>query len=338
MKKFFFSIILSLLFSAFAHAQWTTQNGYTFATNPIGIGTMTPAAKLQVFASATQYTNIDGSAISLVSSNAATPLLSLTGSSTADLLNLTNGSNSLIVKSTGNVGLGTKNNILLSNGIMSIESGAAAGINNGLTLNSAHDYGSGAGTAASALSFTRNRTGDISAVSYNAQISGGNTSETTSQGGYLAFSTSSDGLSLTEAMRIFKNGNIGIGTANPLNYKLGVNGSLIATSVTVKMYSDWGDYVFKKDYHLPLLSEVKTYIDKNHHLPEIPSAQQIAKEGLNLGEINKLLVKKVEELTLYLIEKDNKQKEQDNLLAQQQRQINELIQQVARLSKTNANK
>lgn len=105
-------------------------------------------------------------------------------------------------------------------------------------------------------------------------------------------------------------GNIGINTFNPKGYKFAVNGSAVATSMTVKLNSAWPDYVFNPTYQLPSLSEVKAYIDQNQHLPEIPSDQEIAKDGLNLGEMNKLLLKKVEELTLYLIEKDKEVKAQ----------------------------
>ncbi|WPU96888.1 hypothetical protein SNE25_15310 [Mucilaginibacter sabulilitoris] len=121
-------------------------------------------------------------------------------------------------------------------------------------------------------------------------------------------------------------GNVGVGTADTKGYKFAVNGSAIATSMTVKLYANWPDYVFKKDYQLPSLSEVKTYIDQNQHLPDMPSERELAKDGLNLGEMNKLLVKKVEELTLYLIEKENKDK-------QQQEQIDQLIKQVKSLRK-----
>ncbi|HEY2580427.1 MAG TPA: hypothetical protein VGI43_01395 [Mucilaginibacter sp.] len=112
------------------------------------------------------------------------------------------------------------------------------------------------------------------------------------------------------------NGFIGINTTNTFGYQLAINGTAIATSMTVKAYANWPDYVFKKNYILPTLSSIKTYIDQNHHLPEIPSAQQIEKDGLNLGDMNKALLKKVEELTLYLIEKDKKEKEQDAKLKQ----------------------
>jgi hypothetical protein len=71
--------------------------------------------------------------------------------------------------------------------------------------------------------------------------------------------------------------------------------------MTVKLYSAWPDYVFKTQYKLPALNEVKAYIDRNHHLPEMPSEQEVKDNGINLGEMNKLLTKKVEELTLYAI-------------------------------------
>src|SRR6185503_13022233 len=109
---------------------------------------------------------------------------------------------------------------------------------------------------------------------------------------------------------INSSGNIGIGTTSPGSYMLAVNGNVHARQVNVDV-TGWGDYVFKSNYVLAPLSMVKAYVDQYHHLPEIPSEQQIAKDGLNLGEMNKLLVKKVEELTLYLIKKDQQIKAQN---------------------------
>lgn len=100
-------------------------------------------------------------------------------------------------------------------------------------------------------------------------------------------------------------GNVGIGLANPAN-KLDVNGTIHSKSVLVDL-NGWSDYVFKKDYPLLSLSEVKAYIDQNQHLPGIPSEQEMIKNGLNVSEMNKLLTKKVEELTLYIIQ-ENKDK------------------------------
>jgi len=64
------------------------------------------------------------------------------------------------------------------------------------------------------------------------------------------------------------------------------------------------DYVFERNYKLPTLEEIKFYIDRNKHLPEVPSASEMEKNGIPLGEMNMLLLKKVEELTLYVIEQN----------------------------------
>lgn len=66
------------------------------------------------------------------------------------------------------------------------------------------------------------------------------------------------------------------------------------------------DYVFEPDFKLTSLSEIENYVKEHKHLPEIPSARHIERDGLNLGDINLLLLKKVEELTLHLIEKEKK--------------------------------
>jgi len=161
----------------------------------------------------------------------------------------------------------------------------------------------------------------LGAQIYTFRESDVNLTSTTS----LRFATNNAG-TVSDKLVISGTGNVGIGTADTKGYKLGVNGGIIATAVTVKLYGEWGDYVFKPGYHLPSLTDVKTYIDKNHHLPEIPSAQEVANNGINLGEMNKLLVKKVEELTLYLIESQK----QAQL---QQLQINQLKEQMKSFTK-----
>ncbi|MGF7076199.1 hypothetical protein [Mucilaginibacter sp. 3215] len=109
---------------------------------------------------------------------------------------------------------------------------------------------------------------------------------------------------LTYAEQVFfkidKIGNIGIGTANPLN-KLDVNGTLHAKQVKIDLVG-WSDYVFEKNYQLPALSLVKTYIQENKHLPGVPSEAEMIKTGLDVSEANKLLLRKMEEMTLYMIE------------------------------------
>lgn len=101
-------------------------------------------------------------------------------------------------------------------------------------------------------------------------------------------------------------GNVGIGTpltTNPNGYTLAVNGKIGAKDVQVETSSTtWPDYVFNKDYVLPSLQDVEKYIEKNKHLENVPSAAEIEKNGLNLAKMDEVLLKKVEELTLYVIQ------------------------------------
>ncbi len=101
---------------------------------------------------------------------------------------------------------------------------------------------------------------------------------------------------------VYHRGNVGIGTATP-DAKLAVNGTIHTREVRVDT-QNFPDFVFKPSYSLPSLKEVKNYIDQKGHLPGMPSEAEAIKEGMNLGEMNKKLLQKVEELTLYLIEKD----------------------------------
>lgn len=101
-------------------------------------------------------------------------------------------------------------------------------------------------------------------------------------------------------LSLMGNGNVGIGTEFP-NEKLSVNGLIHAREVKVDL-NGWPDYVFKKDYKLLSLNDVKSFIEINQHLPDVPSEKKIAENGLALGEMNAILLKKIEELTLYLLE------------------------------------
>jgi hypothetical protein len=106
-------------------------------------------------------------------------------------------------------------------------------------------------------------------------------------------------------------GNIGIGTTNP-DEKLTVNGKIHAQEVKIDLAYPMTvpDYVFANDYKLKSLQEVEEFIKQNSHLPEIPSAKEIEKNGLMLAEMNMSLLKKIEELTLYTIEQEKKNNEQ----------------------------
>ena len=96
------------------------------------------------------------------------------------------------------------------------------------------------------------------------------------------------------------NGTVGIGTTDPQSL-LGVNGDITCRGIEVTA-NGWPDFVFKKNYNLMPLYKVKEYINQEGHLPDVPSATQVLEDGVNLGEMDAILLKKVEELTLYILE------------------------------------
>lgn len=104
-------------------------------------------------------------------------------------------------------------------------------------------------------------------------------------------------------------GNVGIGTAFP-DQKLTVKGKVHSEEVVIDLSVPAPDYVFEKDYKLPTLAETEIYIQQNKHLPEVPSAGEMEQNGIQVGEMNMLLLKKVEELTLYMIELKKENEEQ----------------------------
>jgi len=123
---------------------------------------------------------------------------------------------------------------------------------------------------------------------------------------------------------------MGIGTIATPKAKLEVNGSfrandthingfLCAKEVHVRLSGApcWPDYVFSKNYNLMPLQELEQFVNENQHLPNIPSAAEVEENGIELGEMNAKLLKKVEELTLYLLQQEKK-------MLELQKQIDEL--------------
>ena len=99
---------------------------------------------------------------------------------------------------------------------------------------------------------------------------------------------------------ITSEGNVGIGTPNP-QAKLAVNGAARMREVVVTL-DGWPDEVFEADYLLRPLSEVAGFIDAHGHLPDIPPAAEVVANGVAVGDMQARLLRKIEELTLYLIE------------------------------------
>lgn len=133
-----------------------------------------------------------------------------------------------------------------------------------------------------------------------------------------------------EAMKVQKDGKVVIGDypslTTPGNYKLYVQDGILTerVKVAVKTTLDWADYVFDKDYELMPLHTVAAYIDEHKHLPQVPSADEVVKNGVDVSEMNARLLQKIEELTLYAIKQQKLLDNQSQQLAQQQQDIEAL--------------
>ncbi|NDP21871.1 MAG: hypothetical protein GZ091_12445 [Paludibacter sp.] len=110
---------------------------------------------------------------------------------------------------------------------------------------------------------------------------------------------------LIERMCITPEGRIGIGTPAP-DQMLTVKGKIHAEEVIIDLSIPLADFVFHPSYNLMPLSQVEQFVKTNSHLPEIPSATEVSKNGMNMGEMQNKLLQKIEELTLYMIEQQKR--------------------------------
>lgn len=170
-------------------------------------------------------------------------------------------------------------------------------------------------------------------IGYYGGILGGRESYTFDNKGYLAFyADNDDGKSMIERMRINTSGNLLIGKATQTNltYKLDVQGTIRANKVVVN--TTGADFVFSPSYNLLPLSDLQKFIEQQHHLPDIEPAAQMEKEGLNVGDNQIKLLQKIEELTLYIINKDQQIITEQKINQSQQQEIDSLKEQVRELT------
>jgi hypothetical protein len=127
--------------------------------------------------------------------------------------------------------------------------------------------------------------------------------------GYLKIGSNGGSEPSSSPINIDLSGHVGINTINTSGYTFNVNGSAVFDGVTIKSFSStnpkgtpWADYVFDKSYQLPSLPSVAAYIRQNGHLPGIPTAAEVEKNGLDIGANQAKLLEKIEQLTLYVIE------------------------------------
>lgn len=241
-----------------------------------------------------------------------------TGSNNAALgvnsgYNLTSGSNNVVLGPNAGYNLTTgSTNILIGSSVNASSATASSELNIGNWIYGVSgDIGIGVSSPATRLDVggTVKATGLLiptgagSGKVLTSDASGNATWQTnTGSGEWTASAVGTNNITNTNTGGVI----IGSGvTAAPSGYKLYVQSGIITEKVKVKLIaSGWPDYVFAKDYQLLSLKETEDFIKINSHLPGVPSAADVKKEGIDLGESNAVLLKKIEELTLYMIEAD----------------------------------
>jgi hypothetical protein len=104
-------------------------------------------------------------------------------------------------------------------------------------------------------------------------------------------------------------------------YELSVNGQIVCEEILVQDSANWPDYVFDETYPLQPLDELEAHIKERRHLPGIPTASEVEKEGFSLGDMQKRMMEKIEELTLYVIDQNKKLSAQDERIRQLEAQL-----------------
>ena len=240
---------------------------------------------------------------------------------------------SMIIKSNGNVGVGTFNpteklevngNIIVNgngaDGASIISARKAAGGGLHICSNSSSSDGPSI--------FLYNRkdlSGDLSLMSYGPKgaitFSNYNNSATLMPLLSLTLDEVNIGLSdmifnSTPKFHVYGksqlDGNVAIGKIAPRDdYKLTVDGSILCEKIKVVTHAG-ADFVFEDGYSLKAINELESYVNSHKHLPDVPSANEMINDGLELTEMNILLLRKVEELTLYIIEQNKRIEKLEN--------------------------
>jgi len=263
----------------------------------VGIGTTSPTQLLHVNGNvlATQFQGTSFAATGSITANTFTANNGTFNSVSSLLALQTNGTNRFVIQSSnGNVGVGTAtpdSKFHISGGNLVIDNSSAPTI------------------------YTGTGTAELNRYLLLSNSVGQPTASGLKVGGVLV----ADDYTYASPSKndLIVKGKLGIGTpltSNPNNYTLAVNGTIGTKDVHVERTSTtWPDYVFSRSYELQPLKQVAAYIEENKHLEGVPSAADVEKDGHSLAEMDAILLKKVEELTLYIIQQ---QKEIEALKAQ----------------------
>lgn len=314
--------LLSFFLLMCTQAQWTDNGSNTTTMDNVGIGTNSPSHSLDVYGTAAANRIGDSGNFLLFRNNIGGTNeirsyglgLEIETRDAQDILfNSSNGNRRLItIKGDGSgVGIGTTN----------VKSQLVVTDNFGANIS-----GSTGGNAVfgSNLAVVQGGTDHNKMVTPAGHSNNYGFSGIRASWGQLYFYTkygnTVEGELVNEEPRMYidYHGKIGVGTTSP-DSKLTVKGKIHAEEVKVDLSVSGPDYVFKKGYDLKSLEEVQNYIREHGHLPNIPSANEMEENGIQLGEMNMKLLEKIEELTLYTL--------------QQQKQLNDYEDQLNTLSK-----
>ncbi len=329
MKKIFYSVIVFFSISTVLAAQTNTFPASGYA----GIGTVSPATKLHLYFNSTTLSKDNFITIDNRGSNTSYATQHILGgilfSGYRDVRNPANvagiwairnpsAANGGNFSSQGDLLFGTTDNPLnittdaaLPSERMRITFDGKIGIGTNapqtqLDVNGTFRLGIGGSSVGNAYAIGLTRTGSV-------QLYGNATSG-------LLFGGDGTAVNMTI---LPTTGNVLIGKTTQTNstYMLDVNGIIRSNQVVVN--TTGADYVFDPLYSLSPLEKVEDFVKTYHHLPEIASAEEMQKNGVSLGDNQTLLLRKIEELTLYLIDQNKKQQTQQELIDQQAKLLNE---------------
>ena len=287
---------------------WTANGTHIYNTNTgnVGIGTTTPGFDLHIRRinpsigfydedDATSSGSIEGDSTNLVINAYRKPIGLFYKA--GDIIMQVNGGAGSFTTTPGNVGIGTSSpagKLHIATGNVMIGPGSPA---TKLHVQS---------TATGELLRLDGSSPQINFVSNDVNLAFINITGTDLKMGTLASNNTGKFIIRTnggDRLQVDENGNVAVGTATPASgYKLSVNGKAICTELKVQLANNWPDYVFSSTHKRLSLSQLEKFIETNKRLPNIPSAKSLESNGIELGEMQRLAMEKIEELTLYIIE------------------------------------
>jgi hypothetical protein len=272
----------------------------------LGIGTNTPSSQLHIYGTSQKLLKLENTldydaGIEFKSNLANFKIGAGIGSASNSFViyDLAAGKSRLFINSNGNIGIGANST---NSKVEIVNKGEGAEL---LKLTTERPW-----------VFRQINTGSTSQLDLHSTVSDKNFKITSLNNNRVAQFFVSDVAASNKVFLVPDGGNVGIGTTTTGSHKLAVDGSIGAREIQVES-SDWSDFVFEDNYELKSINELESYIEKNKRLPDIPSASEVEKDGIKIGEMNAKLLQKVEELTLYLIE-------QNKMIKAQQKEIEEL--------------